>query len=112
MPIKDCGFDEKLYFYDGVEWKEVGNLDKMHELSTEIISCDAEDAKFEGYFEGIPVFEWDYEASLKSDKSDLYNEKKTLEKYDYIYIVTIILLIIVAEIILIKYTSNPLSNFS
>lgn len=47
--------------------KEVGNLDKMHELSTEIISCDAEDAKFDGCFEGMPVFEWDCEASLKSD---------------------------------------------
>jgi cobalt/nickel transport system permease protein len=46
-----------------------------------------------------------------SDKSDLYNEKKSLEKYDYIYIVTIILLIIVAEIILIKYT-NQLGYFA
>ena len=46
-----------------------------------------------------------------SDKSDLYNEKKSLEKYDHIYIVTIILLIIVAEIILIKYT-NQLGYFA
>ena len=67
MPIKDCGFDEKLYFYDGVEWKEVGNLDKMHELSTEIISSEGEEAKFEGFFEGMPVFEWDCEISLRHD---------------------------------------------
>ena len=41
-----------------------------------------------------------------SDKSDLYNEKKSLERNDYIYITTIIIIIIVAEIILIKYTNQ------
>ena len=45
-----------------------------------------------------------------SDKSDLYNEKNSLEKSDYIYIFTIIVLIIIAEIILIKY-SNHLGYF-
>lgn len=45
-----------------------------------------------------------------SDKSDLYNEKKSFERNDYIYIVTIIILIIVLEIILIKY-SNQLGYF-
>ena len=75
MPVDDVnfdGFDGKLYFHDSFEWKEVGNLEKIHELSTEIISSEGEEAKFEGFFEGMPVFEWDYEASLKSDKSDLY----------------------------------------
>lgn len=41
-----------------------------------------------------------------SDESDLYNEKKSLERNDYIYIGTIIILVIVLEIILIKYTNH------
>jgi cobalt/nickel transport system permease protein len=41
-----------------------------------------------------------------SDESDLYNEKKSLERNDYIYICTIIILVIVLEIILIKYTNH------
>lgn len=45
-----------------------------------------------------------------SDKSDLYNEKKSFERNDYIYILTIIILIIILEIILIKY-SNQLGYF-
>ena len=67
MPVDDVnfdGFDGKLYCHDGFEWKEVGEI---HELSTEIISCDGEEAKFEGCFDGLPVFEWDCEVSLKSD---------------------------------------------
>lgn len=75
MPFDDMNFDRfdgKLYFHDGFEWKEVGNLDKMHELSTEILNMEGEEAKFEGCFDTFPAFECDYEASLKSDKSDLY----------------------------------------
>lgn len=45
-----------------------------------------------------------------SDKSDLFNEKTSLEKKDYIYIGTIIIIVIVLEIILIKY-SNHLGYF-
>ena len=45
-----------------------------------------------------------------SDKSDLFNEKSSLEKRDYIYIATVIILVIVLEIILIKY-SNHLGYF-
>lgn len=41
-----------------------------------------------------------------SDESDLFNEKTSLEKSDYIYIGTIIILIIVLEIILIKYSND------
>lgn len=41
-----------------------------------------------------------------SDESDLYNEKKSLEKSDYIYITTLIILITIVEIILIKYTNH------
>lgn len=75
MPVDDMnfdGFDGKLYFHDGFEWVEAGNLDKMHELSTEILNMEGEEANFEGCFDGFPVFEWDYEVSFKSDKSDLY----------------------------------------
>lgn len=62
MPVDDVnfdGFDGKLYFHDGSVWVEVGNLEKIHELSTEIISSEDEEAKFEGYFNGFPVFVWD-----------------------------------------------------
>jgi cobalt/nickel transport system permease protein len=45
-----------------------------------------------------------------SDKSDLFNEKTSLEKSDYIYIATIIILVIILEIIIIKY-SNHLGYF-
>jgi cobalt/nickel transport system permease protein len=45
-----------------------------------------------------------------SDKSDLFNEKTSLEKSDYIYIGTIIVLVIVLQIIIIKY-SNHLGYF-
>ena len=45
-----------------------------------------------------------------SDKSDLFNEKTSLEKSDYIYIATIIILVIILEIIIIKY-SNQLGYF-
>ena len=45
-----------------------------------------------------------------SDKSDLFNEKKSLEKSDYIYISTIIILVIILQIIIIKY-SNQLGYF-
>lgn len=45
-----------------------------------------------------------------SDKSDLYNEKTSLEKPDYIYIATIIVLVIILHIILFKY-SNQLGYF-
>lgn len=45
-----------------------------------------------------------------SDKSDLYNEKTSLEKSDYIYIATIIVLVIILHIILFKY-SNQLGYF-
>ena len=45
-----------------------------------------------------------------SDKSDLFNEKTSLEKSDYIYISTIIILIIILQIIIIKY-SNQLGYF-
>ena len=41
-----------------------------------------------------------------SDESDLFNEKTSLEKSDYIYIGTIIILIIVLEIILFKYSND------
>ena len=41
-----------------------------------------------------------------SDESDLFNEKTSLEKNDYIYIITIIALVIILEIILIKYANN------
>ena len=41
-----------------------------------------------------------------SDESDLFNEKTSLEKSDYIYIITIIILVIILEIILIKYSTN------
>ena len=41
-----------------------------------------------------------------SDESDLFNEKRSLEKSDYIYIITIIILIVILEIILIKYSGN------
>lgn len=70
MPLDDMnfdGFDGKLYFHDGSCWEEVGILDKMHELSTEIISSEGEEAKFKGYFEGMPVFEWDCETSSRYD---------------------------------------------
>ncbi|WP_407423998.1 cobalt ECF transporter T component CbiQ [Methanobrevibacter sp.] len=46
-----------------------------------------------------------------SDKSDLFNEKTSLEKSDYIYIGTIIALVIILQIILIKY-SNHLGFFA
>ena len=45
-----------------------------------------------------------------SDKSDLFNEKTSLEKSDYIYIATIIVLVIILQIIVIKY-SNQLGYF-
>ena len=45
-----------------------------------------------------------------SDKSDLFNEKTSLEKSDYIYISTIIILVIILQIIMIKY-SNQLGYF-
>ena len=45
-----------------------------------------------------------------SDKSDLFNEKTSLEKSDYIYIGTIIVLVIILQIIIIKY-SNQLGYF-
>ena len=45
-----------------------------------------------------------------SDKSDLYNEKSSLEKSDYIYIFMILIIIITAEIIIFKY-SNQLGYF-
>ncbi len=45
-----------------------------------------------------------------SDKSDLFNEKTSLEKSDYIYIATVIILVIILEIIIIKY-SNHLGYF-
>lgn len=45
-----------------------------------------------------------------SDKSDLFNEKTSLEKSDYIYISTIIILVIILQIIIIKY-SNQLGYF-
>ena len=41
-----------------------------------------------------------------SDESDLFNEKTSLEKSDYIYITSIIILVIVLEIILIKYSND------
>ena len=45
-----------------------------------------------------------------SDKSDLFNEKTSLEKSDYIYISTIIILVVILQIIIIKY-SNQLGYF-
>lgn len=68
MPVDDVnfdGFDGKVYFHDGDEWKEVGNLDKMHELSTEILNAEGEEAKFEGCFDAFQVFEWDCEVSSR-----------------------------------------------
>ncbi len=41
-----------------------------------------------------------------SDESNIYNEKKSLTKNDYIYITTLIILIIIIEIILIKYSNQ------
>ena len=41
-----------------------------------------------------------------SDKSDLYNEKSSLEKSDYIYIFMILIIIIIAEIIIFKYSNQ------
>ncbi len=41
-----------------------------------------------------------------SDKSNIYNEKKQLLRSDYIYIITMILLIIIIEVILIKYSNQ------
>ena len=41
-----------------------------------------------------------------SDESDLYNEKKKLERSDYIYIFILIILIISIEIIAFKYSSQ------
>lgn len=41
-----------------------------------------------------------------SDKSDLYNEKSSLEKSDYIYIFIILIIIIAAEIIIFKYSNQ------
>lgn len=41
-----------------------------------------------------------------SDKSDLYNEKSSLEKSDYIYIFIILIIIITAEIIIFKYSNQ------
>lgn len=41
-----------------------------------------------------------------SDESDLYNEKKKLEKSDYAYIIILIILIISIEIIAFKYSSQ------
>lgn len=41
-----------------------------------------------------------------SDESNIYNEKKSLNKNDYIYITTLIILIIILEIILIKYSNQ------
>lgn len=70
MPLDDMnfdGFDGKLYFHDGFEWKEVENLDKMHELSTEIISASPEESNFEGCFDAFPVFKCDYEIPSTHD---------------------------------------------
>ncbi len=41
-----------------------------------------------------------------SDESDLYNEKKKLEKSDYAYMIILIILIISIEIIAFKYSSQ------
>ncbi len=41
-----------------------------------------------------------------SDESDLFNEKTSLERNDYIYIGTIIILVIVVEIIVFKYSND------
>ncbi len=41
-----------------------------------------------------------------SDTSQLFNEKTQLEKSDYIYLISIITLMIVIEVILNKYTNQ------
>ena len=67
MPVKDAEFDGKLYFNDGFEWVEAGVLDEIHELSTGIVNAEGKEAKFEGCFDAFPVFEWNYEVSLRPD---------------------------------------------
>lgn len=87
MPLDDMnfdGFDGKLYFHDGSCWKELGKIEKVHGLSTEILNAEGEDAKFDGCFPAFPVFEWDYEASLKSDKSDLYSWRMINRIFTYL----------------------------
>lgn len=41
-----------------------------------------------------------------SDSSDLFNEKTTLEKSDYIYIGSIIILVVILEILVLKYSNQ------
>lgn len=41
-----------------------------------------------------------------SDTSEMFNEKKTLEKSDYLYLFTIIIFVIIIEIILFKYSGQ------
>lgn len=41
-----------------------------------------------------------------SDKSDLYNEKTYLERSDYIYIFSIVILVIMIELVIFKYTNE------
>ena len=38
-----------------------------------------------------------------SDASEMYNEKKSLEKNDYIYIISIVVIVLILELILFKY---------
>ena len=41
-----------------------------------------------------------------SDTSELFNEKRSLEKSDYIFILTLIIIVIILEIIIFKYSSQ------
>ena len=41
-----------------------------------------------------------------SDASEMFNEKKSPEKSDYIYLISIILIVIILEIIVFKYSGQ------
>ena len=41
-----------------------------------------------------------------SDASEMFNEKKSPEKIDYAYLITIILIVVILEIILYKYSGQ------
>lgn len=41
-----------------------------------------------------------------SDTSEMFNEKSTPEKSDYIYLISIIIIAIILEIIIIKYSGQ------
>jgi cobalt/nickel transport system permease protein len=41
-----------------------------------------------------------------SDASEMFDEKKSPEKSDYIYLLTIIIIVIVLEVIIIKYSGQ------